>query len=104
MSNEIIYDGCGLVSSELLKNNFEGFKQGEIAIIPFDIEKYMKENNIKADNINFERFLNKDRITKCDLDLDLFQFESSLDKRKCEKFMPKDIYELSICKSEPMKK
>lgn len=52
MNNENIYDGCGVISSELLKKNFEGFKQGEIVInslkgtvIPFDIEKYMGKNS-----------------------------------------------------------
>jgi hypothetical protein len=90
--------------------NFEGFRQGEVVInslkenvILFDLEKYMKENDIEADSTNFERFMDKDRITKCNLDLDLFQFESQLDKRKREKFIPKDIYELSICESKPIK-
>lgn len=30
--NENIYDGYEVVSSEFLKNNFKGFKQGEIVI------------------------------------------------------------------------
>jgi hypothetical protein len=48
MSNKNIYDGYGMFSSELLKKNFEGFKQDEVIInslkgiiIPFDIDKYM---------------------------------------------------------------
>lgn len=53
MNNENIYDGYGIVSSELLKKIFEGFKQGEIVVnslkgtwMPFDIEKYMKEKDV----------------------------------------------------------
>lgn len=53
MNNENVYDGCEIASSELLKKNFEGFKQGEVVInhlkgtwIPFDIEKYMKETGV----------------------------------------------------------
>jgi hypothetical protein len=50
--NKNIYDGCGIISSELLKKNFEGFKQDEVVInflkgtrIPFDMFKY---DNIKV--------------------------------------------------------
>lgn len=32
MSNESIYDGCGIISSELLKKNFEGFKIDEFVL------------------------------------------------------------------------
>jgi hypothetical protein len=53
LNNENVYDGCEIASSELLKKNFEGFKQGEVVInhlkgtwIPFDIEKYMKETGV----------------------------------------------------------
>jgi hypothetical protein len=52
--NKNIYDGCVVISSELLKKNFEGFKQGEVVInslkgtyIPFNLEKYIKEAEVK---------------------------------------------------------
>jgi hypothetical protein len=52
--NENIYDGCGIVSSELLNKKFEGFKQGEVVInslkgtwMPFNLEKYMKGTEVK---------------------------------------------------------
>lgn len=63
MSNDNIYDGCGLISSELLKENFQGFEQGKIS--------------------------------------DVFQFDSKISNGKV-KYIPKNIYELSICKNEPM--
>lgn len=30
MKDKSIYDGCGIVASELLKDNFEGFKRDYI--------------------------------------------------------------------------
>ena len=39
--NENIYDGCGIISSELLKKNFEGFEQGKF--IPFDTIKHLNQ-------------------------------------------------------------
>jgi hypothetical protein len=31
--DESIYDGCAIVPSELLKENFEGFKRDEVVVI-----------------------------------------------------------------------
>lgn len=51
MNNENIYDGCGVISSELLKKNFKGFKQGKVTnvnreiMIVSDFEKYINETN-----------------------------------------------------------
>ncbi|NFH01589.1 hypothetical protein FC831_15200 [Clostridium botulinum] len=59
MGNENIYDGCGIISSEILKKNFKGFEQGKI--------------------------------------YDVFQFDSKISNGKV-KYIPKNIYELSIVK------
>ncbi|MBZ9693339.1 MULTISPECIES: hypothetical protein [unclassified Clostridium] len=75
MSNENIYDGCGVISSELLKKNFQGFEQGNVV-------------NLKEGVI---------------CKTDIFQFANNKSKQ-CKKYTPKGIYELSICKCKPIEK
>lgn len=50
MNDQNNYDGCGIVSSRLMKKNFEGFNQEVIinslkgTIVPFDMKKYLNES------------------------------------------------------------
>lgn len=73
MSNDNIYDGRGVISSEILKKKFKGFEQGKIV-------------NLKQGIM---------------CNTDVFQFTNNKSKQ-CKEYMPKDIYELSICKCKPM--